>query len=221
MTFVELVVFLLLPYVALGQLVPAFLWLRWGGGRVFDDREVPLAQERSVWFWPALWVGGGFVLLLHVAGVLLPALFAALVARPVRLLAVETLGLTAGLALVFALGVLSWRRLRVPALTPLRTAADLGALGLLFASALAGVGVATQVRWGAAWFPSVVSPYVRSLLTLSPDASAIAATPLLVRLHVVTALLSLVLFPYTSLPRQLVRSLSRSSPRPAGLTGGA
>lgn len=221
MSFVTLLVFLLLPYVVLGQLVAAFFWLYWGGGSGLSDRAVQLESERAIWSWPAVWLCGGFVLLQHLAAILLPTTFAALVATPLRLFIIECLGLCAGLSLTFVLGLLAWRRLRVPSLSPLRTALDLTALGLFLASAACGVAVATQLRWGAAWFPSVVSPYFRSLFSLAPDASALVAAPLLVQLHVAFSFLALALFPYTSAPRQLVRSFSPAAPRTAGLTGGA
>jgi nitrate reductase gamma subunit len=61
------------------------------------------------------------------------------------------------------------------------------------------VAVAVTYSWGASWYAAIAAPYLRSLVLLNPDFSAVAALPLLVRVHVVAAFLLVAVFPFSRL----------------------
>jgi nitrate reductase gamma subunit len=59
--------------------------------------------------------------------------------------------------------------------------------------------VALAYRYGGAWYPHVVVPWLRSLFTLHPKIDTIAAMPWPVTAHAVGGFALLFLFPYTRL----------------------
>ncbi len=80
--------------------------------------------------------------------------------------------------------------------------------GILYAMLLLqvfiGVCVAVFYPWGSAWFASILSPYVWSIVRLSPDISDVAAMPLLVRTHIVLAFIIFGLLPLSRLIQTVV-----------------
>lgn len=219
MTFFDILAFVVLPYIAVGQLIPAAFWYAWRARDEGAALEPALADERRAWYWTGAWAALLLVVLLHLGATFVPGLWSALVKSHARLLAVEFAGLIAGLVALFGLASALRRRIHAPGDSPLRSSLDVAALALLVLSALAGVLTALQVRWGAAWYPHVITPWLWSLAKMSPDAKALSGAPGLVQAHVVFGFLALALAPFTSLPRQLVAPLRR---RPAAAAvGGA
>ncbi|MCF6330065.1 MAG: respiratory nitrate reductase subunit gamma [Sulfurimonas sp.] len=75
---------------------------------------------------------------------------------------------------------------------------------LLIAQFVVGILVAIELRWGSGWYASNMAPYLWSLFAFSPDVVAMAAMPLLLKLHVVGAFLIIFLIPFTRLVHFLV-----------------
>ena len=76
--------------------------------------------------------------------------------------------------------------------------------GGLLVQVVTGIGIAIFCSWGSSWFAASLTPWLWSLVKLSPDISYIAPMPLLVKLHVINAFLIILVFPFTRLVHILV-----------------
>jgi nitrate reductase gamma subunit len=221
MTLSDLLIFVVLPYMAVGQLLPAILFRRLMLGPTAEPDGSPLLHaDRATWFTRAAWIGAAMLVLLHVVPFLAAGPFAGLISHPVRLLAVEMFGAIGGV--VFAVGVagILWRRLCSKGLAGLRTALEVAALLALVVAAVGGVLTAANVRWGAAWYTHVIGPYLWSLVRLDPSVEALSALGFWPRLHLGAAFVAMGLVPFTTLPRQLLAPVSALfGARPATATG--
>ncbi len=204
MTIFDVFFFVVLPYAAVGQIVPAILFHRQRAGVSSDPAAgLALESERSTWASRAAWIGAVCMVLLHVVPLLFPGGFGALISSPARLLVVELVALVFGLLFLFGLGALLSRRMRDQRLSVLRSALELGALFCLFVAAGAGVFTAVTARWGTAWYTHALGPYLWSLAKLSPDTAALSSLPFWPRVHLAFSFLAMALVPFTTLPRQL------------------
>jgi nitrate reductase gamma subunit len=75
---------------------------------------------------------------------------------------------------------------------------------LLLVQVASGVYIAVFHPWGSSWFAAAISPYLWSLVKMSPDISTVVALPLAVTVHIVNAYLVIGLFPFTRLVHILV-----------------
>jgi nitrate reductase gamma subunit len=160
------------------------------------------------------WRGGkawriGLVVLAggHLLAIALPAQVVLWDRVTARLLLLEAAGLTGGLLALAGLAGLLRGRLRPaaegeaapPAGGFGRSLADTLLLTLLALVMVSGVAVALIYRWGSSWSAVALTPYLRSLVELRPDLSALAGLPSLVRLHVLAGIASLAVVPFTDL----------------------
>jgi nitrate reductase gamma subunit len=75
---------------------------------------------------------------------------------------------------------------------------------MLLVQVASGVSIALFYPWGSSWFATNMSPYLWSIVKLSPDVTFVAAMPWLIKLHVVLAFLTIGFFPFTRLVHVLV-----------------
>jgi nitrate reductase gamma subunit len=136
------------------------------------------------------------VLLLHLLAIFLPGVVSGLLASPARLVAVEVTGLALGLTALWGLVVLGVRRVGLRGRT---TWVDWAVMALLLVQVVTGVWIAATSRWGLAWFVHTATPWLASLVRLSPRVDLMAGLPWPVKVHVVDAFLLLALVPYTRL----------------------
>jgi nitrate reductase gamma subunit len=221
MTIFDVFFFVVLPYAAVGQILPAILFHRKHTGVPSDPAAAPaLESERSTWASRAAWFGAVCMTLLHVVPFLFAGGWSALIVSPGRLLAVELVALIGGVLFFIGVGALLSRRLRDPGLSPLRSALEMGALWSLFVAAGAGVFTAVTARWGTAWYTHALGPYLWSLAKLSPDTAALTSLSFWPRVHLAFSFLAMALVPFTTLPMQLrAPLLARLGNKPAA--GGA
>jgi nitrate reductase gamma subunit len=140
----------------------------------------------------------------HLAAFLTPAAVLAWNDRPLRLYILEiTLLVAAGLTLV-GLVLIARRRYTSQLVRVVTTRADWLVLALLFVQTVSGIYTAVVYPWGSSWFAAIITPYVWSLLRLSPDLTAVAAFPLAVKLHILNAYVLILVFPFTRLVHILV-----------------
>jgi nitrate reductase gamma subunit len=66
-------------------------------------------------------------------------------------------------------------------------------------SVITGLTAALTFRYGSYWFPSVFTPYLRSLLVLSPRPEPVLDLPWLLKLHVLAFFGLLCVFPFSRL----------------------
>ncbi|WP_158502125.1 respiratory nitrate reductase subunit gamma [Vitiosangium sp. GDMCC 1.1324] len=192
-----------LPYVVLVLAVGVPAWLRYRE-RVSAWVMRWVAREGTGSAAVSLVVGALIMLLWHAACFLLPHAVQLFIRSPVRLFFLEAVGLIGGMMLAWGLAASISRRLssREPG-----TRAWLPFQVLLLAEVLNGLYIAVAYRWASAWYVSVVVPYLRSLVTLQPDATLVAQLPLTVRMHLFGVLALLLAWPIT-------RWLASAAPTP-------
>ena len=81
---------------------------------------------------------------------------------------------------------------------------DLVVYAVLITQIVTGLGVAFFVRWGSSWFSAVLTPYLRSVFSFNPDIDAVAASPILIKLHIISAFLIIAIIPFTRFMHFLV-----------------
>jgi nitrate reductase gamma subunit len=121
-----------------------------------------------------------------------------------RLILHEGLGFTFAVAIVVGLVGLIIRRLTNPRLKMVTTRMDLFVELFLLAQVLLGCWIALGYRWGSSWFAADLSPYLWSILKLSPQPEAVIAMPLVIKAHIVGAFSIILIFPFTRLVHILV-----------------
>ncbi len=165
-------------------------------------------SERHFWALPAFHFGILMVFLGHIAGLVTPARMHVWTASALRIHVLEVIGLAGSfMALIGALLVIA-RRFQQPLVRATTRFSDGFVLALLAAQLCTGVYVAVSHPWGAAWFETLVGPYVRSLVVLNPDTSYVAAMPWTVKFHLLTAWAIIAVFPSTRLVHMLTAPIS-------------
>ena len=124
--------------------------------------------------------------------------------KPLRLYILEITALTGGLMTLLGLAAAIIRRWTTLKIRTVTTFSDWVVYTLLFFQVANGVYIALAYPWGSSWFATSISPYLWSLVRLSPDISTISPLPLGVKLHIVNAYLLIGFFPFTRLVHVLV-----------------
>ncbi len=126
---------------------------------------------------------------------------------PVRLYLLEMTGFVAALLALIGLANLIVRRLTEPSLRVVTSRMDWVVLALLAGQIFLGTYIAVFLPWGSSWFAASLTPYLWSILKLSPDLSYVAAMPLAVKAHIVGAFALVAIFPFTRLVHIVVTPL--------------
>lgn len=160
-------------------------------------------------FWGAVpfHIGILVVFLGHLAAFLLPDATLAWNRIPMRLMALEVTGFVFGLTVLVGLASLMYRRFTNARIRAVTTAADVAIEVLLLAQVALGCWVALGFRWGSSWFAADLTPYLWSLVRLTPETAAVFALPWVIKLHIVGAFLILFLVPFTRLVHFVVAPL--------------
>jgi nitrate reductase gamma subunit len=119
----------------------------------------------------------------------------------------------AGEIVLFAIGVIAAAgllRALVAALSARRDTplADVILLGVLAVAIASGLILAARYRWASTWSAVTLTPYVRSLLTLTPD-TTLLALPYVIKLHVFSGIALLAVLPFTSVMRPVAIVVER------------
>ena len=192
--------FVAIPYAAVAVAVV--------GGRVryrrdrfsWSTQSSQFLENRTLFWGSNAWHYGILAILgAHILAFLFPSAWSSLLGGTTRLYVLEVTGY--GLAFLAGLGLLLLiaRRLVSARISRVTTRADWLLLGVLLFQAATGLYVALAYRWGGAWYPHTVVPWLRSLFTLQPKIDTMAAMPWPVKAHAVGGFVLLFLFPYTRL----------------------
>ncbi|HLF59592.1 MAG TPA: respiratory nitrate reductase subunit gamma [Acidimicrobiia bacterium] len=192
--------FVVLPYVAftVAIVVSVIRWRRFPftvsalSSQLLESRRLRWGSISFHW-------GIGIILIAHLAALVVPRGFELWNGESLRLYLLEGTGLAMGLWTLFGVVVLVSRRLGSPRIRAVTTPMDLVVLGVILLQVITGVWVAVGYRWGSIWGVAVLVPYVRSLITLQPQPELIAALPVILKLHVLSFFLFLILFPFSRL----------------------
>jgi nitrate reductase gamma subunit len=200
LTFLDLFLFIVLPYAAvIVAAIGTIERYRRHAYSVSSHSSQFLENRRHFWGEMPFHYGIILVLVGHLVVVMIPGSVLTLVASPRVLFAIEAAALALGLLAGLGLGVIVARRLLSAALRGITSVMDWATYGLLLVQIGGGLALALVHPWGTAWFASVLTPYLWSLARLQPDASAVAAMPLLIKVHVATAFAIVAVFPFSRL----------------------
>lgn len=192
--------FAVFPYIAF-SILSVVTVLRWRRHpfSVSSLSSQLLESRRLYWGSVSFHWGLSLVLVGHLAALIVPRGFEIWNGASLRLYLLEATGLALGLWAGFGLIVLLWRRLGNPRIRAVTSPMDLVVLTVLAVQVASGLWIAVGYRWGSYWGTSVLVPYVRSVLTLSPDARYVEPLPFVVQLHVFTFWVFVAVFAFSRL----------------------
>jgi len=201
----DVVLFAVLPYVALFLFFVGTIYRYRHQSFSYSSLSSQFLENREH-FWAMVPFHYGILVVLfsHVVAFLIPREVILWNSKPLRLYFLE------GGMLIFALlaliGLINMvaRRVNLSKLRAVTTAHDWVLYFLLLVQVVSGISIAVFHPWGSSWFASIVTPYLWSILKLSPNIQAIQAMPWLVKLHIVNASLLIGFFPFTRLVHILV-----------------
>ncbi len=192
--------FVIFPYLSLATLIVASIYRSVYRPFTISSLSSQLLERRKLyWGSIALHYGILLVLLGHLLALLLPQSLLLWNAVPVRLYLLEITGLALGIWATVGLLILVWRRLSESRIRVVTTPMDLVVLAFLLISAVSGIVIATLYRFGSYWFTGVFTPYLWSILTLSPRPELVAPLPWIIKLHVLNFFILLIIFPFSRL----------------------
>ncbi|MEV0678766.1 respiratory nitrate reductase subunit gamma [Actinosynnema sp. NPDC050436] len=200
----DLLLWVVAPYLTIALLVGGTVW-RYRHDRFgWTTRSSQLHESRllrvggPLFHFGLLFVVGG-----HVAGLLVPAALTRWlgVSDEVYHLASLTAGSLTGAATVLGLGVLLYRRWRVPAVRRATGRDDLLMYPVLVGALLLGMAatVLTNGLGGGYDYRATISPWFRGILLLQPDPALMRDVPLVFRLHVLFGMALFALWPFSRL----------------------
>jgi nitrate reductase gamma subunit len=162
--------------------------------------------ENRQHFWGTVPFHYGILIVLagHVTAFALPRAVLAWNGTPWRLYLLEATALAFGLLTLFGLVNGIVRRVTDAKSRRVTTPSDWIIYLLLAVQVTTGILVAYLHGWGSSWFAAAMSPWLWSLVRLSPDPSGLETLPLLAKIHVVNAWLLIGFFPFTRLVHVLV-----------------
>ncbi len=201
----DTLLFAILPYVSLT--VFFLVTIRRYRMRSFSYSSLSsqfLENEQHFWGSVPFHYGILAVLAGHVGAFFFPKALLGWNAAPLRLVFLEVTGLAFAILTLVGLANIAIRRWTNPKARRVTTPGDWFIYGGLFVQVMTGIGIAVVYGWGSSWFSTSMTPWLWSLLKLSPDVSFIAPMPMLIKLHVVNAFLLILVFPFTRLVHILV-----------------
>lgn len=202
---IDILLFGALPYLAAAlTLVVSIQRYRRDGFTVTSLSSEFLESRWLFWGTVPFHLGVLVLFLGHLIGFLIPREVMAWNSAPLRLLVLETTGLSAGLLTLAGLVILVVRRMRDDRLRAVTSSVDVLVYLILLFQVGTGLYIALYLRWGSAWYTQVLVPYLRSIFVLQPDIRSIADLPLAVRLHVLGAFVLFSTFSATRLVHMLV-----------------
>jgi len=201
----DLFLFAVLPYVAI--IVFLIVTIQRYRSKAFTYSSLSSQfLENDAHFWGMVPFHYGLLVVLagHVVAFLIPRSILAWNGHPLRLYVLEISALIcAVLALVGLVNIMIRKRLS-PRPRMVTSWTDWILYFFLLVQICSGLGVAVLYGWGSSWFAASLSPYLWSLVTLSPEIDYVANLPTLVKSHIVTAYLIIFFFPFTRLVHILV-----------------
>jgi nitrate reductase gamma subunit len=201
---VTMLLWLTVPYVAFTSFLLGHLWRYRHDQFGWTTRSSQLYESRLLRLGSPLFHFGLLAVLSgHVLGILIPASWTAALGVTefgYHVMSVS-FGAMAGLATVAGLAILLYRRITVPAVRKATTRLDTLMYTLLSAAIVTGMlnTLGSNLIGGGYNYRETVSPWFRSLFTLSPQPELMAATPLNFQVHNLVVLTLLAIWPYTRL----------------------
>ena len=209
MTSMDILLWSVLPYLAIGSFVIGLVWrykydkFNWTtrSSQIYEGKLLRVAG-------PLFHLGLFAVIGGHIVGLLIPDSWTAAlgVSQEMYHIGAITLGGFAGVATILGIILLIYRRRTTATVFAATTKNDKTMYVFLLATLLAG-SAATLSSAGVIGtehnYRETVSPWVRSILLLQPDGTLIMQSPLAFRIHAVTGMLLFIIWPFTRLVHAL------------------
>lgn len=196
----DVILLVLLPYLAIGLAIVLSVYRYLTDGFSVTSLSSELLERRRLSWGSIPWHYGVILTLaVHIVAAALPTFWSALGADTIRLYVMEATGWAVAAFAGVALGVLIARRvsnLRIRVVTSLT---DWILLASLMIQILLGLYISVTLRWGDIWYVQIVVPWLQSLVTFSPQILVVSSLPLVVKLHILNALILVMLIPFTRL----------------------
>ncbi len=197
--------FVAFPYVAVIVFVVGVAYrYRQKGFTVSSLSSQFLEGKKLFWGTIPFHIGILVVFFGHLTAFLLPRATLAWNSIPVRLIVLEVTAFTFGLSVLVGLAALMVRRVTNPRIRAVTTKTDIAIELLLLAQVVLGCWIALGFRWGASWFAADLSPYLWSLVKLTPETAAVFALPWVIKLHIVGAFAIVLMVPFSRLAHFVV-----------------
>jgi nitrate reductase gamma subunit len=208
MTALNTFLFVVFPYVAVIVFVVGVAYRYRRKSFSVSSLSSQFLEGRQL-FWGSVpfHIGILVVFLGHLSAFLFPATTLAWNSVPVRLIILETTALVFGVTILIGLTFLMFRRFTNARIRAVTTKMDIALELLLLAQVILGCWIALGYRWGASWFAAGLTPYLRSLVRLSPETGAVFTLPLVIKLHIVGAFALLFMVPFSRLVHFIVAPL--------------
>lgn len=204
MTVFNILLWVAVPYAAAGAFIAGHIF-RWKYDQYgWTSRSSQGYESRLLrWGSPLFHYGILFVFAGHVVGLLVPKAWTAFfgVSEEAYHLGATWLGAVASAATVVGLVLLLSRRGAIRRVTRVTTPMDV-VMYVFLAAAIAFGTIATLVYqvFGAGYdYRQTISPWIESLGDLQPNVQLMVGVPLLYKLHIITALLLFMIWPFTRL----------------------
>jgi nitrate reductase gamma subunit len=205
LTYLDVLFFEILPYVAIFTFLLVTIQRYRGQAFTYSSLSSQFLENRQHFFGLVPFHYGILTVLAgHVTAFLVPRSILAWNSQPLRLYILEGSALAFAVLTLVGLVMIAVRRFDSRLVRVVTTPADWLILAILLVQIVSGIYVAVVHPWGSSWFATLVTPYLRSLLRLSPDLGAVVALPAVAKLHIVNAFLLILFFPFTRLVHMLV-----------------
>jgi nitrate reductase gamma subunit len=203
--YLDYLLFAVLPYVAVGTLLLVSIQRYRSETFTFSSLSSQfLENKKHFWALVPFHYGILVITLGHLAAFLTPRTILLWNSHPLRVAILEVSGLACGILTLVGLFAMVARRASNSKLRVVTSPIDTVLVAMLIVQVALGVWIAVAHPWGSSWFAASLTPYLRSLFTMSPDISYVTSMPLIVKLHIINAFLVVGLFPFTRLVHVLV-----------------
>lgn len=201
----DILLFGALPYVAISLFLLVSIQRYRRDPFTFSSLSSQFLESRKL-FWGSVPFHVGILTLFfgHLIGFLFPRQLTLWNLAPVRLFIIETAAFIAAILSLVGLVGLIMRRVSSSRLRANTSVADVVVYVLLLFQIITGMWIALYLRWGTAWYPQTLVPYLWSLVRFQPDIQRVAELDLLARLHVIGAFVVFGVFSFTRLVHALV-----------------
>ncbi len=198
----DILLWVAFPYIALTIFVVGHIYRYLRDGITWTTKSSELLEKKTLrWgsmlfhYWLLVVLGGHFI------GLLIPkSVHEALgLGEHAYHTIAFWLGLPAGLLAFVGLLILIWRRAYFKRVLAITTPSDWVVLGILFFVMLFGILATLSNYNGSFEYRDTIAPWLRGILTLSPDPSLMVDVPLLFKLHILLVMLLIAVWPFTRL----------------------
>lgn len=197
--------FIALPYISVVILLVGSIYRYHASSFSYSSLSTQFLEGKSLHLGIRPFHWGVIILFFgHLTAFMFPSAVLAWTGKTARLLILEISAFGFAIATLYGMLILFGRRLTNKRISMVTSKMDIVVYLILFTQVLSGMWVAFFDSWGSVWFATTITPYLRSLFTLSPEITAIAALPLGVKIHIISAYALIGIIPFTRFAHFLV-----------------